>query len=369
MRWLAWFIPLILVIGIGYWFLFQRALPVPVVEARVGEATSAVTGTVEVLASRDQTLKTETGGRVVEIPFDLGEPVEEGRLLVRFDTRRYENERDQLRIRLNAAREAAEWRLPNEVDLESMEAREAALRLRVERGAAAQSELDRLLQEMEKLRIYRERERRQQRESIALMELQLQALEQRIEAAEIRSPFDGRVVELFAQTGDLLHGNADVVRIVSEDWFLDMTLSEEDFAGVALGQPVVARLASFGGREIRGEVDHISSLVDADRKTRSLMVRLDEMPEGMALGLTGEAFLVRDQRTGNIVVPRRALLGREIYVVENGFVRIRSVEPGYLSLNRAEILSGLQSGDWVILERQSDLREGDRVRPINISSN
>ncbi|MCC5835404.1 MAG: efflux RND transporter periplasmic adaptor subunit [Opitutales bacterium] len=369
MKWLAWFIPLALVLGIGYWFFFMRAMPVPVVEARVGEATSAVTGTIEVLATRDQTLKTETGGRVAEIPFDLGEPVEEGTLLVRFDASRFENEREQMRVRLNAAREAAEWPLPNELDLKSLEDREAALRLRVERGAAPRSELDRLHQEMDKLRLYRDRERLQQRESIALMELQLEALERRIGEAELRSPFAGRVVELFAQTGDLLHGNADVVRVVSDEWFLDMTLSEEDFAGVALGQPVVARLASFGGREIRGKVDHISTVVDAERKTRSLMVSLDEIPEGMALGQTGEAYLVRDQRSGNVVIPRRALLGRQVYVLENGQVRIRSVEPGYLSLNRAEILSGLEPGDRVIVDRQSDLREGDRVRPITIQSN
>lgn len=369
MRWLAWIAVIALVFGLGYWFLFQRALPVPVIEARTGEATSAVTGTVEVLASRDQTLKTEIGGRVAEVAFDAGQTVETGSLLVRFDTRRYANERDQLRVRLEAAREAAAWRLPGEYDIDMAEEREAVLRLRVERGSAPRADLDRLQQELEKLRLYRDRERLQQRESIALMELQLEALEQRIAAAEIRAPFEGRVVELFAQEGDLMHGNANVVRMVSEDWFLDMTLSEEDFAGVESGQTVVARLASFGGREIRGRVEHIGSVVDAERKTRSLMVALDEVPEGMALGLTGEAFLVRDQRSGNIVIPRRGLLGREVYVVENGVVRVRTVEPGYLSLNRAEILSGLEPGDWVILERQSDLREGDRVRPINISAN
>jgi len=56
------------------------------------------------------------------------------------------------------------------------------------------------------------------------------------------------------------------------------------------------------------------------------------------------------------------LFGTNVYVVQNGRIQLRKVEVGYVSLNVAEITSGLAPGDLVVVEELDKYRDGDRVR-------
>ena len=61
------------------------------------------------------------------------------------------------------------------------------------------------------------------------------------------------------------------------------------------------------------------------------------------------------------LVPRRAVFGNGIYVVEDGRVKRRKVELGYVSLNIVEVTKGLKAGEVVIVDDIDKYREGDRV--------
>ena len=78
-------------------------------------------------------------------------------------------------------------------------------------------------------------------------------------------------------------------------------------------------------------------------------------------GLTGEVNIVIGERDGAIV-PRRALRGNEVLVVNGGHVELRKVQTGYIAMNAAEILTGLREGELVIAEELDKFTPGDRVR-------
>jgi multidrug efflux pump subunit AcrA (membrane-fusion protein) len=63
-----------------------------------------------------------------------------------------------------------------------------------------------------------------------------------------------------------------------------------------------------------------------------------------------------------LIVPRRAVLDRNLYVVNDGRVELRKVELGYLSLTEVEVLSGVKEGEQVIVEKPERFRVGERVR-------
>ena len=88
------------------------------------------------------------------------------------------------------------------------------------------------------------------------------------------------------------------------------------------------------------------------------------LPEGRDLkpGLTGEVSIIIAKRANAVIVPRRALVGEYLYVVEGGRLALRKVVKGYEGLNEVEILSGLQAGESVVVEQQDRYREGERVR-------
>ncbi len=96
-----------------------------------------------------------------------------------------------------------------------------------------------------------------------------------------------------------------------------------------------------------------------------LTVDVDAAREVLVPGLTGEGYLIKNQRENAVRVPRRALVGNRVYVVENGKIDVRTVQAGFLSLNLAEILEGVEAGEQVVLEGQDLLRDGQSVTISN----
>lgn len=69
---------------------------------------------------------------------------------------------------------------------------------------------------------------------------------------------------------------------------------------------------------------------------------------------------------GNIEVPRSALveLGGVpgVFVVEDGRARFRMVRLGAVTRDRAEVLSGLEGGEMLVLGDLADVRDGSPLR-------
>ena len=90
-----------------------------------------------------------------------------------------------------------------------------------------------------------------------------------------------------------------------------------------------------------------------------LSVEID--PKLLVPGITGEVNIVVDARDNAIIIPRRALFGRSVFVVNNGRVEMRTVEVGFTSLNSVEIIRGIEPGEAVVVEGLELFRAGDRV--------
>ena len=94
----------------------------------------------------------------------------------------------------------------------------------------------------------------------------------------------------------------------------------------------------------------------------------DIAPEKLIPGITGEVTITVGERHANAIIPRRALINESVYVVRNGKVELRPVTKGYVWLTGAEILSGLEPGEQVIVEDLESFRAGDSVRVEEIPS-
>ena len=79
-------------------------------------------------------------------------------------------------------------------------------------------------------------------------------------------------------------------------------------------------------------------------------------------GITGDASITVALRDAQALIPRRAVSGNYVLVVNDGIVEPRKVELGYVDLDRAEVLNGLKEGELVIVEELDLFRPGQRVR-------
>jgi membrane fusion protein (multidrug efflux system) len=361
-----WILIICLVIGGGYYFWQRQTKPVvEVVEVASGTAVNAVTGTIKIFASIDIKVPTEREGRLSEVTVNIGDRVEKGQVVAIQDSELYRYRLDQERARYEAALEMLELPLTRSFEIEAREAEVEALRLEVELGQTSRSRLEESERDLRRVKVHLEEDKIRRKEAVGILQARVQEMELELERMTLTAPFNGVVTTIYAGVGSLLGHRADVLRIISDERMVEMTLNEEDFVGADIGQRVTLRLASFGTREFHGKVDSIEATADSEKKTRKLFVSVEGDQSILAPGLTGEGYLIKAEKTDAIIIPRRAIRGNYVWVVENGIVRKREVVAGFLTLNEAEISSGLQPGELVVTADQDLLTDGEEVRLAN----
>lgn len=360
-RWLKIGIPVLVVLAVVFYLNRQFGMTASVAPAISGKAVNAVTGTVEVWANADIRVKARHRGVIVENRIRPGQAVEADDVISVQESEDLDLEIEQVEIRLEAARAREALESTHKIDLESLAEEIEGVELAVELKQAPASRLENLLRSRRKTEVFWKAEEIQERESRRLLENQLAQLTLQKDQMVSRAPFAGTIAEINAFKGDLVNGGHNLVRLISHGRYVILKLTEEDYFGVEEGQPVTLRLASYPDRPFEGTVQRLEDVADSNSKTRNVFVKVDAPDSVLVPGLTGEGYLVKDERENAILIPRRALIGNLVYVVDGGTVDVRRVRPGYMGLNQAEILEGLEEGDLVILENQNLYKPGDRV--------
>jgi RND family efflux transporter MFP subunit len=190
----------------------------------------------------------------------------------------------------------------------------------------------------------------------------LKVKKRQLEKMTVRAHFDGVVSQVYARPGDLIGAGSPLALIISTSRTVEAKISEENFAGIRIGQAASVRFLGYGSQLYDAKVTKI--LPTADPLTQRYIVHLEVQiePEKLVPGITGEVSIVVGERPAEAIVPRRAVFGRNVYVVEDGRVHLREVELGYESVTAAEILKGLKAGEQVIVDQLDTFRDGDRVR-------
>lgn len=359
--WLKFGIPVLVILVAFLLIRRQFNVSVLVLPATTGTAVNAVTGTAEVMAHIDIRVKAQSRGEIIRNEVKAGDVVEAGDVISTQDSAQLDLQIEQVRIRLEAAQARARLESLNKIDLESLDSELEGVGLAVELKQAPQSRLDDVERNRRKKEIQWQLEQIQEQENLKLLQNQLDQFLLQKEQMTTLAPFAGTVAEILAFKGDIVNGGQNLVRLISHGRWVRMELTEEDYYGVRGDQDVTLRLASYPDRTFSGKVFRLEDVANSGSKTRNLFVIVDAEDSVLVPGLTGEGYLVKAERPDAVLIPRRALIGNLVYVVDGGKVEVRRVQPGFLGLNQAEILEGIEPGDLVILEDQNLLKPGDRV--------
>ena len=191
----------------------------------------------------------------------------------------------------------------------------------------------------------------------------LKAKRRKLEKMTFIAPFDGVISIIYARPGDLIAENVPIATLISTSRTVEAKVSEENFAGIRVGQKASVRFLGYGNQLYGASVTKVLPTADAETQRYIVHLNVDLPQEQLVPGLTGEVSIVIGQREAQAtVVPRRALRGNELFVVENGRVELRKVKVGFVALNFAEILSGVKKDELVLVEELDRFQDGDRVR-------
>ena len=354
-------VPAVLIGGVLIGLRFMRPF-VTVDTAWIDTAVDAIPGTVTVRSKQETQLKSDVGGRVAETFREIGKKVEEGEVLVRIDTGDIEIELDRLGKELDAIKRKIEVGSQIRYSLIDAQEKLEGSERRFTRGSLSEAEFEKQTRDVQQIEDRIALEELKNQQDLAKLENQLMVGERRKEKMTIRAPIDCIIAEVFAFRGDLIGGGAPIAQIISPVKVVEARISQEDMAGLTVGQKSSVRFLGYGDELHNAEVVKILPVADADTQRYVVHLDVEVNPDRLIPGITGEVSILIDQRENAVVIPRRALIGDEVYIVMDGVIEVRAVTRGFVGLNKVEILEGLTEGERVVTSNFDRLRSGDRVR-------
>ena len=181
--------------------------------------------------------------------------------------------------------------------------------------------------------------------------------------ATLTAPFAALVTERKADPGSLATPGAPLLTLEREgNSRLEASIDESRLGLVRVGESVAVEIDGLN-RTVAGRVAEVVPSVDAATRSFTVKIDLPALP-GLRAGMFGRAgFAVR--RREAFLVPRSAVLERgqirSVYVVEGDTARLRFITLGEGRDEQREVLTGLTTGERIIITPPPLLADGGRV--------
>ena len=192
----------------------------------------------------------------------------------------------------------------------------------------------------------------------------------KLKSGNILAPFSG-VLGYTGLTEDILVSNNIIIITLDDNStiYSDIKIPENYSAFMKKGLPVDVKITSYKDKIFSGEVDFVSSRINAD--TRSLLSRIKIDNKNLEL-ISGSLLEVRVKFNlrDSLSVPDTSVMveGDKSYVYKiNGenIANKTEVKTGLRGDKNIEIISGLTKGDIIVAEGLKKVRPSGKIKPIN----
>ena len=360
-----------------------RDVAIGVISAASLDETAEVTGTVK--ARRTTTLSSNVTGRVVALHAQEGTEVRVGQVLVELDD---QDIASQLRRAEAGLRETEAAVTETDRAIAAAAAGKTAAEAQRALAVTTLGRYQRLLERKSIAPVEYDQIAAQQKTATAAVEradAETQVVQSkrtqvlaRIDAAKaeiagirvlrgytkISAPFDGVVTGKHTEVGGLAAPGAPLLTLEAQrQYWLELSIPDAQLAPLKPGQSVRSAVEA-AGLAVNAPISEI--LPSADPATRSTLVRLN-LPASPRLrsGQFGRAWIPAGRRTA-LVVPRTAVIERGqlqgVYVVgQDRIARFRLIRIGGVHPGGVEVLSGLTTGEQVVLRGVERVSDGARI--------
>ena len=191
----------------------------------------------------------------------------------------------------------------------------------------------------------------------------------KLKSGDIIAPFSG-VLGYTGLTEDILVSNNIIIITLDDNStiYSDIKIPENYSVSIKKGLPVEVKISSYKDKIFEGEVDFVSSRINAD--TRSLLSRIKVQNDNLEL-ISGSLLEVsiKSNLRDSLSVPDTSVMveGDKSYVYQINNENIANkieVITGLRSNKNIEIISGLKKGDIIAAEGLKKVRPRGKIKPI-----
>lgn len=295
-------------------------------------------------ASEGITIASEVPGRVVEIHFESGDPVEQGKLLLVQD---HSVESANLAA-AKATRDLAEVNFTRSKDL-------------FDRNTIAQADFDASRAQKERA------------------EAEVMAIEAAIEKKRIEAPFSGQLGIRQVSLGQLLSSDTPIIVLEALDpLYLDFSLPQRELSRIDVGQKVSFTVDAFADQSFTGKVEAISPRVDSGTRNVEIRVAVPNPKAELRSGMFARLQLDLGEENDWVVIPDTAInynpYGNGVYIVEElkreDGSTYKGVRQSFVTVvdrrgDLAAISKGIKPGDQVVVVGGSKLNDRSPIKINN----
>ena len=193
---------------------------------------------------------------------------------------------------------------------------------------------------------------------------------------EVRAPFDGELGIRQVNVGQMINAGQQVVPITSLDpVYVDFALPQQHLAQLSQGLEVHVQSDAIPGREFKGKLTAVNSMIDSVTRNVSVQATLDNPDHALRPGMFAKAEVVLPEKHSALVIPGSAVsyapfgdsvfviekkkdekTGKESEVIRQQFVRVGEARGDFVS-----ITNGLKAGEKVVSTGVFKLRNGMTV--------
>lgn len=338
-------------------------------------AQGALTATGYVVAQRQASVASKGTGRLTSVRINVGDRVTMGQILATIEQADVQAKLLQSQARLDVAKAALANAQP-----ELREATRHYQRIRVlrDQGLFTQEEFD-----VAEARLRRSRAGvRSSRSAVALAQAEIQTVQIELENTLIRAPFDGTVIQKFAEVGEMVapmagasNSRGSVAAIADlRTLQVEAAVSESFLSSVGLDQPVQISLEAVPGHVYHGSVRQIVPTADRTKAAIPVKIRFDDLDERVFPDMSATVTFLKESSPSSAKELSPDTLGvfPNAIVTRNGQTMVLLVVNNVVSEIPVEIgspLNGLipvrgevSEGDTVVADPSEDLVAGVMIQ-------
>ena len=194
-----------------------------------------------------------------------------------------------------------------------------------------------------------------------------QTVEDRLAKTRVNSPFDGTILEIPVTEGQVVVGAASVNSGTSLMTFADLSslllithVNQLDANKISFGREMVLKSPASGGGTASAEINFIAPLATIKNNIKGFEVRgiINRNEAGLKPGVSVSVRIPLDKASNVVAVPITAVFEQEgakvVYVLKDGKPERRKVKVGVIDSSLAEIQSGINEGEEVLLVAPPD---------------
>ncbi len=198
---------------------------------------------------------------------------------------------------------------------------------------------------------------------------------------EVRAPFDGQLGIRQVNVGQMINAGQQVVALTALDpVYVDFALPQQELSKLSAGFEVRVHTDAVPGREFKGKLTAINSMVDTITRNVTLQATLENSDHALRPGTFGKVEVMLPEKHKALVVPGSAIsyapfgdsvfviekkkdpkTGKESQAIRQQFVRVGEARGDFVS-----IVDGLKPNETIVSTGVFKLRNG---MPVTIDNN